>query len=140
MEWSKIILSQVLLLFFCSNFTFPPPTAAVTTEENDEILAQELQVFSSVKLLLITLSSCGQNCQNADIIFCWSSSGQSRALNSTWFLECMVYHYLFITELSRAAEHHGYENVVNYLSEDIWQSRDRTPPARTIGIPTQNLG
>lgn len=30
----------------CSNFTFPPPTAAVTSEEKDEILAQELQVSS----------------------------------------------------------------------------------------------
>ena len=28
------------------------------------------------------------------------------------------------------AEHHGRENVVNYPSEKIWQSRDRTPTDR----------
>ena len=53
MEWPNIILSLVVVVF-CSNFTFPPPTAAVTSEEYDDILAQELQVFSSVNLLLIT--------------------------------------------------------------------------------------
>ena len=31
---------------------------------------------------------------------------------------------------ARAAEHHGQENVVNYPSEKIWQSRDRTPTDR----------
>lgn len=38
---------MVIAMFFvlCSNFTFPPPTAALMSEEKDEIIAQELQVL-----------------------------------------------------------------------------------------------
>ena len=37
-------INSAFFVLVHSNFTFPPPTAAVTSEEKDEILAQELQV------------------------------------------------------------------------------------------------
>ena len=42
-----MVFTMVIAMFFvlCSNFTFPPPTAALMSEEKDEIIAQELQVL-----------------------------------------------------------------------------------------------
>lgn len=36
---------NIVNVLLCSNFAFPPPTAALTSEEKDEILSQELQVL-----------------------------------------------------------------------------------------------
>ena len=36
---------NIVNVLLCSNFAFPPPTAALTNEEKDEILSQELQVL-----------------------------------------------------------------------------------------------
>ena len=47
----------------------------------------------------------------------------SQTLKTTFIVE-------FSTREARAAEYHGEENVVNYLSEKIWKSRDRAPNDR----------
>lgn len=56
--WENFPMLKCLMeMLMTNNFTFPPPTAAVTSEENEETIAQELQLAQAEKEEILLFES-----------------------------------------------------------------------------------